>query len=147
MAPPVAAASEITKPLNPQAPFRTESSRTRFWLAGDPSTELYAVITESSGHQSAPERRKVQLFEEPGAQVDRIAVPASLTHVGDEVLGRGDDPRALERRHECGGHSRGQEGILAISLFHPAPAHVGGEVDHRAQHLPDPPAPGFPGRG
>jgi len=40
VAPPVAAASEITKPVNPQSCFNFPFSNARFWVAGDPSTEL-----------------------------------------------------------------------------------------------------------
>ncbi len=40
VAPPVAAASEMTKPPNPHRPFSTSVSRRRFCVAGVPSTEL-----------------------------------------------------------------------------------------------------------
>ena len=46
VAPLVPDASEITNPLNAQSRFRTSVSRCRFCVAGDPSTELYAAITD-----------------------------------------------------------------------------------------------------
>ncbi len=59
------------------------------------------------------------------------------------MLGRRDDPRALEGRHECRTHAGGEVGILAVGLLHATPAHVAGQVHHRREHLPDAPASGF----
>ena len=75
------------------------------------------------------------------ADVDRIAVAPTLADVGDEVLRRRDDARALERRDERAAHHRRQIRILAVRLLHAAPAHVAGDVDHRRQHLPNASAP------
>jgi hypothetical protein len=46
VAPAVAAASEMMNPGNPHAPLSTSVMSMRLWVAGDPSTVLYAVITD-----------------------------------------------------------------------------------------------------
>ena len=46
VAPLVAAASEMAKPVKPQSRLSLSVSRKRLCVAGAPSTELYALITE-----------------------------------------------------------------------------------------------------
>jgi hypothetical protein len=84
------------------------------------------------------EGRQVDFAEQALVPVDRIAVAPSVARVGDQVLGRRDDPAALELRDEGDPHLPRQAGILAVGLLHPPPAAIGGDVDHGREHHADP---------
>jgi len=77
----------------------------------------------------------------------RIAVAAALPVVGDEMFGGGDDAGRFEFAHKGDAHHRGEQGILAVALLDTAPAHIGGDIDHRRQHLADPARAALPRDG
>ncbi len=97
---------------------------------------IQAVVGDHQGAgaalvDAAPEGRKIDLLQQPPIVVDRITVAPSLAMVGDEMFEGGDNPGAFELAHKRGAHGRSQEGIFAVALLHPAPAHISGDVDHR----------------
>ena len=78
---------------------------------------------------------------------DRVAVASPVAHVGDEVLGGGDDASFLKFRYESDGHLRREERVFAIGLFRAAPADVGCQVDYRRENIPNAARFGLHGNG
>ena len=90
-----------------------------------------------------PERRKIPLLERATAHIYRVRVPPPLADVRHEVLGRRDDPLPFECPHELPSHDAREVDVLAVGLLDASPAHIGREVHHRREDLPNAPTARF----
>ena len=65
-----------------------------------------------------------------------VAIATAIAHVGQEVLGGGDDAHLLELRDVGNAHCRGEKRVFAVGFLGAPPANVAGDVYHRRKNLP-----------
>ena len=76
--------------------------------------------------------------------MDGIAVAPAVAYVRDEVLRRRDHSRPFELARVEAPHRRREKRVFTVCLLDPPPAHVGRDVHHRREQLPDPARPRLP---